>query len=345
MPIDISIIIPCFNRVELLKQTLKSVESAISNLNAEIILVDDGSSPPIADQISEFDYLPLVIIRQNNSGLTTSRYNGLLAAKGNYIQFLDSDDQVTANKFDIQLKEMQISGADVSHTDIVEYHYDASSKKLKLNQVLKKAHYENPAMFYLKVQPVPHSPIFKRAYLLSNISNAFIPLSRNYDSIGEVWYYYNLSVWPAKIIKINEPLTIIIHHDEGRLTDHWELLGLCALSLMNQFAECLPKTAPFGEMAKKMVAVAALLTFRSLPADMNVAFRYAFVDVWEKLGKASIKDLNGGKYFSFLAKMTGPVTAAIIFQKFNHKRYHLIRSIDDTELKTKLENILARVKN
>src|SRR6478735_10643336 len=98
MSIDISVIIPCYNRVELLRHTLRSVEAAIRTLRAEIILVDDGSDLPISDQIPEFAHLPLTVLRQQNAGLTTARYNGMLIAKGKYIQFLDSDDMVAPHK-------------------------------------------------------------------------------------------------------------------------------------------------------------------------------------------------------------------------------------------------------
>jgi glycosyltransferase involved in cell wall biosynthesis len=343
--VDISIIIPCHNRIELLRQTLKSVEAAINHVTAEIILVDDGSTIPVSEQIIEFSHLPLVVIRQKNSGLTTARYVGLLAATGNYIQFLDSDDQVAINKFDIQLKQMQIADADISHTDIIECHYDQSSQKLISEQVRKIPHYDDPADFFIKVQPAPHSPVFKREYLVSHISQAFIPLSRAYDSIGEIWFYYNLSIYPAKIIKIDTPLTIIIHHDDGRLTDNWELMGLCALTLQYQFAAHLPSTPIYNNKARKLVAVAAFETFRRLPYNMDKSFQNAFIDVWKKLGKTTIKELNGGKYFSFAAKIIGPVNAAGIVKRLSDKDYNKMRSVDEDQLKTSLKAILNEFQN
>lgn len=344
MPIDISIIIPCFDRVTLLKQTLKSVEAAIKNVRAEIILVDDGSSVPIAGQIPEFSHLPLKVIRQTNSGLTTARYNGLLAATGEYIQFLDSDDQVEPDKFDVQLREMRLHSADVSHTDLAEYRYDPEREALTGKMIRKIRHATDPAEFYVRVQPAPHSPVFRRAYLLPPIANAFIPLSRDYDSIGETWFYYNLSIYPATIIKINEPLSIIVHHDSGRLTDNWEIMGLCALALQYRFARHLPPRARGKDsQARIRVANAAFNTFKRLPYNMSPDVQNAFIGVWKKLGRSRIREINGGRYFSFLAHLLGPVAAARIYKRLRPQNYNNMRSITDEELDRRLKTMLAKI--
>ena len=342
--IDISVIIPCFNRVYLLKQTLKSVAEAISGLNVEVILVDDGSEIPICEQINEFLGLPVSFIRQENSGLTTARYNGLMAAKGDFVQFLDSDDQVAPDKFVKQLREMRAQNADISHTDRIEYIYDSATGSLKLDSERVIRHSSEPAEFFIRIQPAPHSPIFKKSYLLAHLVNPIIPLSRDYDSIGEVWFYYNLSVFPAKIIKIDEPLTIIIHHNDGRLTDNWEIMGLCALSLQYQFARNLPDNINPPKGAKNKIAIVAFHTFKRLPYDISPAFQRAFLDIWKMLGRTSIAELQGGKYFTALAHIIGPVNAARIFKRIKAQHYNNIRSITDEELELRVASILDNQK-
>ncbi|RFZ95599.1 glycosyltransferase family 2 protein [Mucilaginibacter conchicola] len=346
MPVDISIIIPCFNRVALLRQTLKSVEAAIGGLNAEVILVDDGSDRPISEQITDFAHLPLVISRQKNAGLTTARYNGLLMAKGEYIQFLDSDDQVAANKFDVQLKQMRAVDADVSYTDIAECFIANETGKLTTKHISQIRRVEEAPLFYIKVQPAPHSPIFKREYLTSAIAKSFIALSRDYDPIAEVWFYYNLSIHPAKIIKIDEPLTLYIHHNQERITNHWEWQGLSALMLMHQFAQHLPGNHDvYVEKAKNYVAIAAFNTYRGLPYNIDAMLQEAFIDIWRKLGKSKISDLNGGKYFTFLSKIIGPVTTSKLFKKLNRNNYQHTRTVSKAELDAKLKPVLKLIKS
>lgn len=345
MPVDISVIIPCFNRVGLLMETLLSVEAAIARVTAEIILVDDGSDRPISEQIDAFKHLPLIIIRQENSGLTTARYRGLMAATGNYIQFLDSDDRIMPQKFDVQLAEMRARQADVSHTDIIEYQFDCAQGTATKGNATAVRHCPDAPGFYLTVQPAPHSPIFCRHYLLRFLSAPFIPLSRDYDAIGEVWFYYNLAIYPAKIIKIDEPLAIIVHHDDGRLTDHWELMGLCALTLNYRFIDYLPATAPYCREAKKLVAAGAFKTFRRLPYDMDERFQRAFIDIWQRLGKTGIEALGGGRYFTLAARLAGPLPAAKLFKWLTGRRYKAMRTLPAATFNQRLEATLAEWRN
>lgn len=335
---QISIIIPCFNRIKLLKETLRSVEAATKELNAEVILVDDGSETPIENQLNEFKHLNIKFLRQENSGLTISRYNGLVYANGDYIQFLDSDDQIAEDKLILQIQAMIENNADVSHTDVLQVYTNQNTTLSKNSFITKFKDSHNPAEFYIDVQPAPHSPIFKRKYLTETIKNAFIPLSREYDSIGEIWFYYNLAPYPCKIIKVNEPLTICIHHNEERLTNNWERLGLCALSLQLSYLKKHPQNTPFSNDASMYIGKAAFNSYRGLPFDIYFPFQNAFITIWEKLGKTS--NLNGGKYFNFISKFIGYKMAAKLLKKISNNKYELIRTIDDNELITKTQFII-----
>jgi hypothetical protein len=83
------VIIPTFNRLELLKSTLASVRAQTLN-DYEIIVVDDGSTD------GTLEYLKLIgdvrIVQQRNQGPASARNCGARKAQGNYLAFLDSDD-------------------------------------------------------------------------------------------------------------------------------------------------------------------------------------------------------------------------------------------------------------
>jgi hypothetical protein len=64
--------------------------------------------------------------------------------------------------------------------------------------------------------------------------------------------------------------------------------------------------------------------------------------VWTNLGGAPLLDIGGGKYFSFVAKIIGPVNAAKLFQRLNGKNNNLMKTIDENELKHRLEKTLER---
>lgn len=85
-----SVIIPTFNRVDLLKQTLESVWRQTFT-DYEVIVVDDGSTDDTAEYLSTISER-LSTISQQNSGPGASRNNGAEHARGEYLAFLDSDD-------------------------------------------------------------------------------------------------------------------------------------------------------------------------------------------------------------------------------------------------------------
>lgn len=87
----VSIIIPCYNASEFIKETLQSIFLQ-SHRNYEIIIVDDGSSDTSKEIISEIKEHPLTYIFQENQGVSAARNKGLSHANGDYYLFLDADD-------------------------------------------------------------------------------------------------------------------------------------------------------------------------------------------------------------------------------------------------------------
>ncbi len=83
----VSVIIPFYNRLDLLKRAVESVKNQTYK-NWELILVDDCGSEKIDFPTDEFT----VIRNEENSGPGFSRQAGLELAKGEYVAFLDSDD-------------------------------------------------------------------------------------------------------------------------------------------------------------------------------------------------------------------------------------------------------------
>ena len=94
----VSVVIPIYNVEKYLKQCINSViNQTYSNL--EIILVNDGSPDncgKICDEYAQKDSR-IKVIHKENGGLSDARNAGISEAKGKYITFIDSDDDVTAD--------------------------------------------------------------------------------------------------------------------------------------------------------------------------------------------------------------------------------------------------------
>lgn len=85
-----SIIIPTFNRVDLLRQTLESLQPVVRLIH-EILVVDDGSSDGTVAFLAR-EHPGVRLLCQTNSGPGSARNRGIEAATGDWIVFLDSDD-------------------------------------------------------------------------------------------------------------------------------------------------------------------------------------------------------------------------------------------------------------
>ena len=104
MLVDISIIIPLYNKENYIERTLRSVYLQDID-NWECIIVDDGSTDSsLAKACAFIDLNPgnWKIVTQPNSGQTSARNHGVDLAKGSYLAFLDADDLWPKNKLRLQ---------------------------------------------------------------------------------------------------------------------------------------------------------------------------------------------------------------------------------------------------
>ena len=103
MPL-ISVIIPVFNRKDVLVRAVRSV-LAQTFTDFDLIVVDDGSREDIAEALGNVLQKPNVSLvrHETNRGAGASRNTGVAHATGRYVAFLDSDDEWRPEKLEHQL--------------------------------------------------------------------------------------------------------------------------------------------------------------------------------------------------------------------------------------------------
>lgn len=104
---NISVIIPVYNSSQSIERCLKSVLNQTSKASMQIIVINDGSKDNTVDIVKQFIEREGVdnieIIDKPNGGAASARNVGLMAAKGNWIALLDSDDEWLPEKIERQL--------------------------------------------------------------------------------------------------------------------------------------------------------------------------------------------------------------------------------------------------
>lgn len=326
---DLSVIIPAYNRLELLRKSLQSVHDAIRHLDVEIVIVDDGSTEPIAEQLGNFLSLPLRVIRQANQGSAVAKDKGIREAAGRYTLVLDSDDFVHKDKFVAQVAKLDETLADVCYTDYAVAEVPDSGH-LSFKEYVELPLETRPAEFYLKLQPLCHMPMYRTSYLQQHLANPLIPPTKELGPVGDVWLYYNLCVYPAKIVKLDGHFAIYTRHTDTSYSSHWESLRIASLRLMLAFAENCPQNETTRE-ARVNVGEAAFAGWRSLPRHFSPDCEEQLLAIWRRLPKRTSSKL-GGKTFQSLAKAIGVERTARMLRKFQTPHYSLVRTLTDEEL-------------
>lgn len=128
----ISIIVPIYNVELFLRDCLNSIKHQ-SYSNFECICVIDGAtdnSISIADDFAREDPR-FIVISQKNKGLAGARNTGIINSRGDYIAFVDSDDMIDINMFELFFNQLQLS-----HCDYLACTHKAISEKEKYKEQL-----------------------------------------------------------------------------------------------------------------------------------------------------------------------------------------------------------------
>lgn len=177
----ISIIVPVYN-VE--KYLNKCIESIINQTyrNIEIILVDDGSPdkcPEICDSYAQKDGR-IKVIHKKNEGLINARKSGLEIARGEYIGFVDGDDWIGPEMYELFAKQIEKYSPDMVLSD---FYYDNGKELSNSEQLFDREYYNKedlkkfiyPKMLFsgtyykFGVNPCCWSKIYKKELIKKNL--------------------------------------------------------------------------------------------------------------------------------------------------------------------------------
>ncbi len=98
---QVSVIIPTYNRADMVPRAVESVLKQ-SRRPGEVIVVDDGSRDATMEALERFG-ADIIYVKKPNGGVSSARNFGIARAKGDWIAFLDSDDEWMPGKLERQL--------------------------------------------------------------------------------------------------------------------------------------------------------------------------------------------------------------------------------------------------
>lgn len=167
----VSIIIPCYNQAEFIEETLLSVFNQ-EHKQWECLLIDDGSTDNTADIFKKWTGKDnrFCYYKKDNNGVSATRNFGLRKAKGEFIQFLDSDDLLAADKISLSLKSIHEHEVDIVCTNYLMFSKSIANTRPPFSQLEKfEFNFYNLARYWNDGFTVPiHCWLFKAA-LLENV--------------------------------------------------------------------------------------------------------------------------------------------------------------------------------
>lgn len=325
-----SVVIPAYGRIQPLKYTLRSaaLSARVAGVQAEILVVDDGSEPPIEEQLAGFDAgHPVRFVRQANQGSIVARLTGFHAATGKYVFFLDSDDVIHPDKLGAHVQAMEESGADVSYSDSAEARLEADYGVSFGSASASFPVTDNAIDLLVRIQPAPYSPVYRRDYLARSLENPLLPIHRVFDPSGDVWLYRAVAMVPGKAVKVPGNLAATGPHEENRFSLCWEKLGVASLGIDEAVMQCCPKNAE-TESFRRAVGEVAFRSWRMLPADVLPEFDRRILAIWRQTPRLRPEQMGGG-VFRMAARVLGWVGAGRLFRRLQRPTYAQCKTLRD----------------
>ena len=209
----LSVIVPCYNVQQYLVECLDSLRNQTYD-NLEVIMVDDGSTDKTGQIIDDYakKFNNFRAVHTVNGGLSAARNAGLPLIQGEFLAFIDSDDYLPINAYQLLVESMIKNKADIA-TGQVERFNSSRRYPSKLHQkavkktILGTNLANNPELVYDTTawNKVYRSSIFLREQLQ-------FPVGLTYEDIPVTLHYYLL----ANKINIINKVTYYWRSREGK---------------------------------------------------------------------------------------------------------------------------------
>lgn len=209
---NLTIIIPVYNNIDIL-ESLKNKTLLLSNKYTQTIIIDDCSRDNTYLELYNFiqnnNLVNVEIYRNNqNMGPSYSRNIGIEKALGEYIAFLDSDDDWHPQKIEIQIEMMQKFDFKISGTQHKIIKYEELNNEKSINYKML----ENIPFYIVKwpkilfVSPFATPSVVMHKSLKKYLFDETIRYSEDYNLWKRITYKH-------RAIKIQLPLTYTFKHD------------------------------------------------------------------------------------------------------------------------------------
>lgn len=212
MNILISVIVPVYNVENYLSRCLDSLVSQTIK-EIEVIIINDGSTDKSIDIINDYvnKYHNFFSFSQQNSGLSSARNKGLEYATGEFVAFLDSDDWVAKDAYEILYNKAVFHNADIVSCGSVHV-FDSYEKSYPLCDSDIVCNLSKEPEFISSVKVAAWDKLFKRDIIFN--SDIRFPIGLYYEDTPTIIPW----LLRAKKVVLIEDLLIFYRQRSGSIT-------------------------------------------------------------------------------------------------------------------------------
>lgn len=234
---NVSVVIPTYNRAALLGRAIRSViEQTYEDF--ELIVIDDASTDGTDEVIALFNDPRIRHVRhEENRGGGAARNTGINLAQGEYVAFLDSDDEWMKAKLDKQLSVFQKADESVG----VVYcgcHYVKAGKKRKGQVQCADGWIYERELFRDSVLNTSTWLVKRECFAKAGPFDESLPARQDYDLTIRLSKCY-------KYLYLDAPLVIVYEEQESRITENVDERIRGSLMVLDKVMEEISHRGPF----------------------------------------------------------------------------------------------------
>ena len=264
----VSIITPVYNAEKYIKETINSVLNQTYS-SWELLVIDDGSTDSTAKIVKSFSDSRIILIQQENGGVSSARNKGIDLARGKYITFLDADDILPPHSLEARVHYLESNPS----VDLVDGHISVKDMDMK-NDIRSYESYYN-GLLLPRLVALDSRVFFNVCYMFKREILGDIRFKEKMTHAEDLLFYMELSsLHPVQYGFVPET---IYWYRSGHTSAMTNLTGLenGYLQLIQgvEKLQNIPKTDFF--MFKTKIAKIMFLSWLS-QKEMVLAFRSVF---------------------------------------------------------------------
>lgn len=291
----VSIITPAYNAEKTIDKCLNSLLNQTLK-NIEIIVINDCSKDNTLKILKKYKNKIKLIDNKKNLGPAASRNKGLDIATGKYIGFVDADDWVTPNMYELMSSKMS------GEVDLVACSRINVTKQGETPIINKNK--ETDAKAFSKTSNYNCDKLFKREI----IEKYNLRMPEQYSYAEDFAFGIRYKYYANKMCILEEPLYYYLADSEGSITNSYKRNLLNIIRVLEETIEFFKKEKAFEKYEKEIIELCAGFYVRRTREFKNFSdkklqreFVREFLNFFENNFKKYKRQINGfkTKYYRF----------------------------------------------